>query len=267
LEDLARGARREEEARLRRLREFNLKELFLNLRSRDRLDKTKVRRSLPARSDRELVDLVRSLLREAGAFYLDLRQQWQREAVGCLTTLGAEALARLGEGPLSVPDGLDYVGINAAGEPRRPLRIKGGRLGNFVGMHARHLELEADRVGDYCFRRAGHCVVKVKKAGKCLAEEAENVVLDAEEVGDWMMLKARNCRVNAYRVGRLAGLDSQGLVLRVHYAGNELGARARDAEIYVYREVKSLGLRGSGVIYLRHPSAPWRTSFRLEKLP
>ncbi|NPV58444.1 MAG: hypothetical protein HPY75_02130 [Actinobacteria bacterium] len=36
---------------------------------------------------------------------------------------------------------------------------------------------------------------------------------------------------------------------------------------YAYREARSLGLRGSGVVYMRHGASPWRTSFRVERLP
>ena len=68
-------------------------------------------------------------------------------------------------------------------------------------------------------------------------------------------------------MGRLAGLDSHNLEMHVHNAGAELGARARDAVIYVYREAKSLGLRGSGVVYMRHGTPPWRTTFRVERIP
>ena len=32
-------------------------------------------------------------------------------------------------------------------------------------------------------------------------------------------------------------------------------------------KAKSLGLRGSGVVYMRHASPPWRTTFRVEKMP
>mgnify|MGYP001101232125 CR=1 FL=1 len=41
----------------------------------------------------------------------------------------------------------------------------------------------------------------------------------------------------------------------------------KEAVIYVYREARSLGLRGNGVVYMRHGAPPWRTSFRVERLP
>ncbi len=266
LRDILDAHRREEEARRQRFRDFSLDDLFLNLRSRDRLSKARVRQALPAQDDREVVQLARRLMQQASEDYLRLRMQWQREAVGFLSSLGMEAHSRTGEGAFEVPDGLDYVGMQAEGTPEKPLVVRAGRLGNFAGMKARHLHLKAEAVGDYCLRRAVHCRLEVGTAGKCLGEEGEDLHLQAREAGDWLMLKSKRCYISAYKVGRLAGLDSQELELHCHLAGAELGARARDAVIYVYREAKSLGLRGSGVIYLRHGSPPWRTTFRVERL-
>ena len=267
LKELLTVNQREEEARRRRFKDFNLGELFLNLRSRDRVSKIRVRRAIPARDDQEVVELVERLLDEAASDYLRLRMQWQREAVGYLTSLGAEALSHQGKGALRVPDDLDYVGLEAQGAPDRRLTISAHRIGNFAGVKASYLDLEAEAVGDYCFRRAHACKVRVDLAGKCLGEEGKELRLQAREAGDWLLLKSRRCYVDARRVGRLAGLDSHNLELHVHHAGAELGARAKDAVIYVYRDVKSLGLRGSGVVYMRHGTPPWRTSFRVEKIP
>ncbi len=267
LQEILEANRREDEARRKRFLDFSLEDFFLNLRSRDRLSKVRVRQALPTRDDREVVELAERLMHEASCDYLRLRMQWQREAVGFLSSLGMEAFSRIEEGEFVVPDGLDYVGMQAEGAPGRPLLIKGGRLGNFAGLRARHLHVRAEMVGDYCFRRAAHCRVEVETAGKCLGEEGEDLHLRAREAGDWLMLKSRRCRAEAQRVGRLAGLDSHHLELRCHYAGAELGARAKQATIYVFQEAKSLGLRGSGVIYLRHGSPPWRTSFRVERIP
>lgn len=266
LQEILEANRKEDEARRQRFLAFSLEDLFLNLRSRDRLSKMRVWRALPTRDDREVVELAQRLMREASGDYLRLRMQWQREAVGFLSSLGMEAFSRMQEGEFAVPDGLDYVGMQAEGTPERPLRIIGGRLGNFVGLKARHLLIRADAVGDYCFRRAAHCRIEVDTAGKCLGEEGEDLHLRAREAGDWLLLKSRLCRAEVHRVGRLAGLDSQRLELRCHFAGAELGARAKEATVYVFEEAKSLGLRGSGVIYLRHGSPPWRTTFRVEKL-
>lgn len=267
LRELLETNRREEEARARRREDFTLGEFFLNLRSRDRLSKDRVKKALPARDDRELVDLVDRLIREASSNYFQLRMQWQREAVGYLTSLAAEALSRLEGGALEVPDDLDYVGLQAEGIPDRRLAIKAHCIGDFAGQKARYLDIAADTVGDYCLRRAAFCNVDADMAGKCLGEEGEELRLRAREAGDWLMLKSRSCRVDAGRVGRLAGLDSHNLEMHVHQAGAELGARARDAVIYVYGEAKSLGLRGSGVIYMRHVTPPWNTTFRVERIP
>lgn len=264
LREVLEANRREEEARRRRFDDFSLDDLFLNLRSRDRLNKARVRRALPTQEDREVVELALRLMREASSDYLKLRMQWQREAVGYLSSLGMEAHSRSGEGEFEVPDGLDYVGMYAEGLPQKPLLVRARRLGNFAGMGARHLHIRAGTVGDYCLRRAACCRLEAEKAGKCLGEEGEDLVLAAEETGDWLMLKSRRCRAAVYRVGRLAGLDSQNLELHCHYSGAELGARARGAVIYVYGEARSLGLRGEGVVYLRQGTPPWRTSFRVE---
>jgi hypothetical protein len=267
LKDLLETNRREDEACHRRCEEFTLGEFFLNLRSRDRLSKTRVRGAIPARDDRDVVDLVNRLIQEASINYWQLRMQWQREAVGYLTSLGAEVLGRLEEGALEVPNDLDYVGLQAEGTPDRRLSIKAHYIGDFAGLKARYTDIIADSVGDYCLRRAVCCNVEVDMAGKCLGEEGEELLLRAREAGDWLMLKSRRCYVDAKKVGRLAGLDSHNLELHVHHAGPELGARAKDAVIYVYRDAKSLGLRGSGVIYIRHGTPPWRTTFRVEKMP
>jgi hypothetical protein len=130
--------------------------------------------------------------------------------------------------------------MQAEGTPDRRLALQAKRVGNFAGLKARYLDIKAETVGDYCFRRAYRCRVEIDMAGKCLGEEGEELRLQAREAGDWLMFKP---------------------------AGAELRARARDAVICVYREAKSLGLRGSGVVYMRHGTPPWRTSFRVEKIP
>jgi len=267
LKEILEANRAEEEARRQRFLEFTLQDFFLNLRSRDKLSKARVRRAVPARDDREVVELAQRLMREASENYLQLRMQWQREAVGYLSSLAMEAFSRLEDGEMLVPDGLDYVGLQAEGTPERPILIRAGRIGNFAGLKARHLRVRAEEVGDYCLRRALRCDLETDTAGKCLGEEGEELRLKAREAGDWLMLKSRRCKVEARKVGRLAGLDSHNLEMHVHYAGAELGARAREAVIYVYREARSLGLRGSGVVYMRHGAPPWRTSFRVERLP
>ena len=249
LRDILEGNRREEEARRERFREFALADFFLNLRSRDKLGKVRVRRALPARDDAEVVEVALRLMAEASADYLQLRMQWQREAVGYLSSLALESHARLGGGEMLIPDGLDYVGMQAQGSPEARLALRARRVGNFAGLKSFYLDIRAET------------------AGKCLGEEAEELRLQAREVGDWLMLKSRRCYADARKVGRLAGLDSHMLEMHVHSAGAELGARAREAVIYVYREAKSLGLRGSGVVYMRHGSPPWRTTFRVEKMP
>jgi hypothetical protein len=267
LEELLETNRAEEEARLRHFEDFDLAEFFLNMRSRDRISKSRVRRALPISDERELVELTQKLIHEAGSNYLQLRMQWQREAVGFLTTLAVEAAARLDVGVLELPNDLDYVGLHAEGTLERQLVIKARRIGNFAGLKAKNAKIVADSVGDYCFRRAAHCCIEVKTVGKCLGEEGEDLRLVAREAGDWLMLKSKRCYAEVQKVGRLAGLDSHKLTLHVHNTGAELGARAKDAVIYVYDDAKSLGLRGSGVIYIRNGSAPWRTTFRIEKIP
>jgi hypothetical protein len=267
LGDLIDTNRREEESRRRLLDDLTLGEFFLNLSSHDRLSRPRVKRALPVRDDREMVDLAGRLIRDAASRYAELHMQWQREAVGHLTSFAAEALARLEWGTLEVPDDLDYVGLQAEGEPDRHLAIKARRLGNFAGCKARYLDLTADSMGDYCLRQAACCGVRVKTAGQCLGEEGEELHLRARDAGDWLMLRSKRCRVEARRVGRLAGLDSCDLEMRVHRAGAELGERARDAVIYVYRDAKSLGLQGSGVVYVRRGHPAWRTSFRVERIP
>jgi hypothetical protein len=266
LEELLESNRAEEQARLRHFEDFDLAEFFLNLRSRDRISKSRVRRALPTSDERELVELLERLVDEAASNYIQLRMQWQREAVGFLTTLAVEGAANLGMGALEMPSDLDYVGLHCEGTADKPLTIKARRVGNFAGLKARHTIIIAESVGDYCFRRALHCRVDTRKAGKCLGEEAEELRLKAEEAGDWLMLKSKRCYGEVRKAGRLAGLDSHKLTLHVHSTGAELGARARDATIYVYDDAKSLGLRGSGVIYIRNGSPPWRTTFRIEKL-
>jgi hypothetical protein len=267
LEELLEENRREEEARRRRFDDFALHDFFLNLRSRDKLTKARVRRALPALDDREVVDVAQRLMRDASSDYLQLRMQWQREAVGYLTSLALEAFSRLGGDEMELPDGLDYVGMQAEGTPEERLALRAKRIGNFAGLKAKYLDIKAETVGDYCFRRALCCRVETGIAGKCLGEEGEELRLQVREAGDWLMLKSKRCYVDARKVGRLAGLDSHNLEMHVHLAGAELGARAHDAVIYVYREAKSLGLRGSGVVYMRHGNPPWRTSFRVEKIP
>jgi hypothetical protein len=267
LRELLETNRVEEEARLRHFEDFDLGEFFLNLRSRDRISKVRVRRALPTSDDRELVALLQKLIHEAASNYIQLRMQWQREAVGFLTTLAVEAAARLGMEALRLPNDLDYVGLHAEGTPDNRLSIKAARIGNFAGLKAKNTDIAADSVGDYCFRRAAHCHIETGTAGKCLGEEGEELRLKAREAGDWLLLKSKRCFAEVQKVGRLAGLDSHKLTLHVHNTGAELGARAKDAVIYVHDDAKSLGLRGSGVIYIRNGSAPWRTTFRIEKIP
>ncbi|OFW56872.1 MAG: hypothetical protein A2V52_06830 [Actinobacteria bacterium RBG_19FT_COMBO_54_7] len=267
LRELLDSNRAEEEARSRRFQDYDLSEFFLNLRSRDRISKARVKKALPTSDEKELAALLNRLINEAASNYIQLRMQWQREAVGFLTTLAVEAASDLGEGSLELPDNLDYVGLRAEGMPNKHLMIKAGRVGNFAGLKARYLSINAASVGDYCCRRAIHCSIETDTAGKCLGEEGEDLRLTAREAGDWLMLKSKRCYADVHKVGRLAGLDSHKLTMHVHHTGAELGARAKDAVIYVYQDAKSLGLRGSGVIYIGHGSPPWRTTFRVEKMP
>jgi len=265
LPELIEMNRREEEARRRILEDLTLEEFFVNLSSRDRLSKSQVRGTLPVRDDRELIRLVERLVLQAADRYEKLRLQWQREAVGYLTSLGAESLCRVEGGALVVPDGLDYLGLQAEGTPESRVAVRAHRIGNFAGLKARYLDLSADSMGDYCLRQAACCRVDVKTVGQCLGEDGDELRLCAREAGDWLMLRSSNCFVDARRVGRLAGLDSDNLELHVHRAGTELGERARNATIYLHRDAKSLGQRGTGVIYVRRGFPRWRTSFRIER--
>ncbi len=95
LGELIETNRREEESRRRLLDDLTLDEFFLNLSSHDRLSRPRVKRALPVRDDREMVDLAGRLIRDAASRYAELHMQWQREAVGHLTSFAAEALARL----------------------------------------------------------------------------------------------------------------------------------------------------------------------------
>ncbi len=265
LPGLIEANRREEEARLRLIEDLTLDELFLNLSSRDHLSKSQVRRALPVRYDREMPALVNRLVRDASIDYLQLHKRWQREAVGYLTSLGAEALLRLGGGALEAPDNLDYVGLQAEGEPGRRAAIRARKMGDFAGLKARHANFSADSMGDFCLRQAAFCRAEVKTVGQCMGQEGVELSLYAREAGDWLMLRSKSCFVDARRVGRLAGLDSHNLEMRVQRAGAELGERAHDAVIYLYRGARSLGQNGSGVIYMRRGAPAWRTSFRVER--
>jgi hypothetical protein len=60
-----------------------------------------------------------------------------------------------------VPDDLDYVGLEARGSSDNRLTITARRIGDFVGIKASYLDLEAEAVGYYCFRRAHSCKVRV----------------------------------------------------------------------------------------------------------
>jgi hypothetical protein len=180
---------REEEARQRCFDDFSLDELFLNLRSRDRVSKIRVRRAIPARDDQEVVELVERLLEEASSDYLRLREQWQREAVGYLTSLGAEALSHQDKGALRVPDDLDYVGLEAQGSSDRRLTISARRIGNFAGVRASYLDLEADAVGDYCFRRAHSCKARVDEGMLILQLRPRPVFVPA-----WREIRLAVCR-------------------------------------------------------------------------
>jgi len=190
LKDLLMVNKREEEARRRRFKDFSLGELFLNLRSRDRVSKIRVRRAIPARDDQEVVELIERLLDEAASDYLRLRMQWQREAVGYLTSLGAEALSHQDKGALRVPDDLDYVGLEAQGSSDHRLTITARRIGNFAGIKASYLDLEAEAVGDYCFRRAHSCKVRVDEGMLILQVKPRPIFVPA-----W-----REIRLAIYRV-------------------------------------------------------------------
>ncbi len=265
LPTLAGDNRREEGARRRLLEDMTLEELFCNLSSRDSLSKPLVRAALPSHDGEETARLAGRLVADAASIYGRLYLRWQREAVGYLTSLCAEASSKLGRPSIEVPDGLDFVGLEARGEPGRRLAIRARKLGDFTGLRARFADFEADSIGDYCLRQAADCSIDVRTAGQCLGEEGVRLALSARDSGDWLMLRSRECTARSRRVGRLAGLDSEGLELRVHRAGSELGERAREAVIYLYRDAKSLGKRGSGVIYVRRGSPAWSTSFRVER--
>jgi len=189
---------REEEARQRRFDDFSLGELFLNLRSRDRVSKIRVRRAIPARNDREVVELVERLLDEAASDYLRLREQWQREAVGYLTSLGAEALSRQDKGALRVPDDLDYVGLEAQGSSDHRLTITARRIGNFAGVRASYLDLEAEAVGDCCFRRAHSCNARVDEGMLILQLKPRPIF-----VPDWRKVRLAVYRLLASAASRL----------------------------------------------------------------
>jgi hypothetical protein len=265
LPELARANRQEEEARRRLLDDMTIEELFCNLSSRDALSKPLVRSVLPVHDCGETALLSGRLVREGASAYGQLYLRWQREAIGYLTSICAEAVSRLGHPFYKVPDGLDFVGLEAEGEPARRLVIKAKKLGDFAGVKARHLEFAADSMGDYCLRQAEDCTAEVRTVGQCLGEEGFRLTLRARDSGDWLLLRSRECVADSRRVGRLAGLDSEGLELRVHRAGAELGERARDAVIYLRRDAKSLGKRGSGVIFVRRGSPAWSTSFHIER--
>lgn len=265
LPELIEMNRRQEEARRRLLDDLTLDEFFVGLNTKDNLTRARVRAALPSRDDRETARLTTRLIGVAASQYENLYLQWQREAIGFLTSFCAEAMSRLGDGVLRVPDGLDYVGLRAEGTPECHPSFRAHKMGNLAGAKARYCDFFADSIGDYCFRQAVGCLVEVKTAGQCLGDEAEEVRLQAREAGDWVMLRSKRCSVEARRVGRLAGLASHNLEMRVHRAGPELGERASDAVIYVYRDARSLGQDGTGVIYVKRGSAFWRTSFRIER--
>lgn len=267
LEDILRTARREERAERERYESFSVRDLFLSLRSRDRMSKKKVRKALPERDDEELLGLITKLLERAATAYLSFRSRWEREVLGYLTSIGAEVSATLGLGPFRVPDGLDYVGLEAEGTGSLRPAITARHLGSFAGMKAVNLDLSVSTLGDYCFRRAVGCRVEAESVGKCFGEEAEELFLRAGRAGDWLFLKSVRCRGEVGEVGRLAGLDSRGLQLFARRAGAELGARAEEAEIHVTESLKGLGLRGRGTVYLAphlyRAALETRTSFVL----
>lgn len=270
LEEILETAKREERAERERFERFTVRELFLTLRSRDRMSKKRVRKALPDREDEELLELITRLLERAATAYLSFRSRWEREVLGYLTSIGAEVSASLGLGPFRVPDGLDYVGLEVEGSGAQRPAIQARHLGAFAGMKAVNLDLTARTLGDYGFRRAVGCRVEAETVGKCFGEEAEGLLLRADRAGDWLFLKSRDCRAEVEEVGRLAGLDSRGLRLVVRRAGAELGARAEEADFVVTEDLKGLGLRGRGTVhlppqlYLRAKEA--RTSFRLVEM-
>jgi hypothetical protein len=270
LEELLRTARREERAERERYEAFSVRDLFLSLRSRDRMSKKRVRKALPDRDDGQLLELITRLLERAATAYLSFRSRWEREVLGYLTSIGAEVSAALGLGPFRVPDGLDYVGLEAEGVGSLRPAILARHVGAFAGMKAVNLDLEASTLGDYGFRRAVGCRVVAGSVGKCFGEEAEDLHLRAERAGDWLFLKSSGCLAEVGEVGRLAGLDSRDLRLFARRAGAELGARAEGAELHVTESLKGLGLRGRGTVYLPphlyRMALENRTSFRLVEL-
>ncbi len=270
LEEILETTKREEKAERERYERFTVRELFLSLRSRDRMSKKRVRKALPDRDDEELLGLITRLLERAATAYLSFRSRWEREVLGYLTSIGAEVSAALGLGPFRVPDGLDYVGLEAEGSGNQRPAILSRHLGAFAGMKAVNLDLTASTLGDYGFRRAVGCKVEAETVGKCFGEEAERIRLRAERAGDWLFLKSKDCEAEVGEVGRLAGLDSRGLRLVVRRAGAELGARAEEAEFYVTESLKGLGLRGRGTVYLTpdlfQAALEARTSFHLVEL-
>jgi hypothetical protein len=266
LEELSDTNRREEKARGRLLDEFSLDELFLNLSSKDSISKARVRAALPAHGDRELVAVTLRLVNDAAARYPTFCMQWQRKTIGYLTSIGAEAMSRLGSLGIEVPEGLDFVGLEAEGDSSRHALIRARKIGDFAGVKARFLDFRADSIGDFALRKAECCNVQVRAAGHRLGEDGSDITLRAREAGDWLMLRSRRCFVDARQVGSLAGLDSNGLEIHVNRAGTELCERAMNVVIHLHRGARSLGTRGSGVIYIRRGSPSWRTCFRVEKM-
>ena len=210
--------------------------------------------------------MIERLMDQAHVAYARLRMQWQRQLVGYLTSLGAEALARLGEEELEVPPGFDYVGLEAAGSPEMRLHIRAEEIGDHAGLRARYLSLRAGRIGDHCFTHSHACDLSAGKAGHFLGEHSQGMRLRVGEAGDWLLLKSAGAVAELCRVGRLAGLDSHDLEIRVDHATYELGARARNAVIYVRRSVLTMGLSGSGVVYLAPEVGPVRTCFEIRPL-
>ena len=266
LEELVEAGRREEAARGRFLRDFDLGELMLRVRSRDSFGKARVRRCLPARGDDELLELTVRLLEEARRRYNDMHALWQRQLVGYLTSLGAEAAARLDGRELTVPPGFDYVGLEAAGSPGRRISLRTEQAGYRCGERACCLDLRAGQLGDHCFSHSRDCRLTAGRAGDFLGERSEAMRLEVGEAGDWLLLKSRGARARLRRTGRLAGLDSHDLELQVDFASYELGARAHNASIFVHREVLTMGLSGSGVVYLAPGVKEVRTCFEVRRL-
>jgi hypothetical protein len=266
LEEMVEDAHREDQARARHACDFDLGELMLQVRSHDSFSKGRVRRCIPARNDEELVRVIERLMGQAHSAYPRLRMQWQRQLVGYLTSLAAEALARLGNDELDVPPGFDYVGMEAIGSEEVQLRIRTEEAGDYGGLRARYLNLRAGRIGDHCFTHSRACHLSAGKAGHFLGEHSQGMRLRVGEAGDWLLLKSRDAAAELHRVGRLAGLDSHDMEIRVDHATYELGARASNAVIYVYRSVLTMGLSGSGVVYLAPEVGPVRTCFEVRPL-